>query len=102
MNDVCVSGVFMNNQRALASAGDIPTGMVSRAACFSQHMLLLASDIVPQVQTLERESKAHGCDPVLLSSPTEVGVGSDGKIFARTFSTATHLFLLHPPGQEFP
>lgn len=87
---------------ALASAGDIPTGTISRAAFFSQHVLLLASDIVPQIQTLECESSALSCDPVLLPSHAKVGVGSDGKIFARTFSSASHLILLHPPGQEIP
>ena len=64
----------------LASAGDIPTGMISGATFFSQLTLLLASDIVLQVQKLGCESKAHGAAPVLPSC-TEVGVGSDGKPF---------------------
>lgn len=43
----------------LAPAGGIPIGMINGASSFSQHMLSIASDIVPQVQTLECESKGH-------------------------------------------
>lgn len=59
-----------DQSEGLASSGDIPTGMISGTAFFSQHLLWLASDIIPQVQTLEYESQGHGtvplcCPPVL-------------------------------------
>lgn len=50
-----------DQSEGLASSGDIPTGMISGTAFFSQHLLWLASDIIPQVQTLEYESQGHGC-----------------------------------------